>query len=197
MTLIWCAECREHVKAPSPPVGEGWDEGSNLRQRLVPSPKPSPTGGEGSRRGIPLYTVGGLIFFITIESVLGWCALREHWDNNHAWDRIVAWNSRDTWALKNLADKQQNPCQESLSLYAQAVQDAPEQLYFREAYGQALETCRQNDYLHQAFEQYTAAYALAPHRALDALAIGRLLFIHGQIPEALTWFENCLLYTSP
>jgi hypothetical protein len=77
-----------------------------------------------------------------------------------------------------------------MALYAQAVAHAPEQVYFREAYGRVLEACHQNGGLQNALTQYQAAYALAPSRAINALSIGRILFIHGNINQALVWFET-------
>lgn len=138
----------------------------------------------------PMTARASLILFISLEAILGWSALRDHWAKHGEWARVVRWNSHDAWALKNLADQQPNPCKEGLPLYARAVAKAPDQLDFREAYGHMLEACRQNDYLDDALTQYEAAYTLAPSRAIDALAIGRILFIHGNVAEALAWFEN-------
>jgi O-antigen ligase len=136
------------------------------------------------------YAIATILLFSCITAALGWSALRDHWKNNQQGDRIVRWNPHDSLALKNWADQMRNPCQDGLPLYQQAVKETPDQVEWREAYGHILEACRQNDYLRNALEQYHAAYRLAPHRAINALAMGRIFYIHGNVGEALSWFEN-------
>ena len=128
---------------------------------------------------------GGLALLVVI---LGGLAVREHLARQDRWMAIVTLQPYDATAWKNAADRQPT-LGEALPGYAHAVQWVPHQIYFREAFARALEASRQPEALRQAVVQYTAALSLAPHRAVDALALGRLSLLGGEPQKALSYFE--------
>ncbi len=143
-----------------------------------------------SRAAGSLARASVLILVVSTVFILGWSALREYWAGHQRWDQIVRWNPADSGAWASLAEQQNDTCARGLRYYANAVESSPQQLYFREKYAYRLEACRQDDYLRKSFEQYHAAYALSPYRAVNLLAMGRILYISGSIKASMQWFEG-------
>jgi tetratricopeptide (TPR) repeat protein len=131
---------------------------------------------------------------ITI-SVIGisaaWCAVREQLTRTGRWDLIVRVNPRDASAWKEWADHEKNQ-DRALERYAHSVEAAPENPYFHESLGMALEASHRPENCLLALKEYLKVMQLSPHRAFDALAIGRLLFLMGEPSHACEWFKNAL-----
>jgi tetratricopeptide (TPR) repeat protein len=122
---------------------------------------------------------------------LGWCAVRDRWAQADRWDLILRWDPLDANAWKQWAERQSDF---SLMLQgcARSVALAPEQPYYRETYALALEASRRPENYQRALEEYVTALHYAPHRAQNALAIGRILFLGKQPNQALPWFKRAL-----
>jgi tetratricopeptide (TPR) repeat protein len=111
------------------------------------------------------------------------------WAAQNQWDRIVQWNSTDGAAWKELA-YQQPVAANAIPYLAEAVQHSPRQVYLREAYARALEQSSRPEDLTQARKEYAAAIELAPHRASNVQALGRLCYREKDIATALAWFKE-------
>ena len=120
---------------------------------------------------------------------MGWCALRQHWELQNKWENIIHWNPRDATAWRNWANQQTD---ESRVLYGlnRAVNLVPAQVFFHEAFANALEGSRHPEYLSQAVKEYARALDCSPSRAIDALAIGRNLYKMGEYSLAIEWFQK-------
>jgi len=121
----------------------------------------------------------------------GWCALRAFWTEHGRSDLIVHVNPADASAWKDLADREPD-LDRALIYYARAASVVPGNLYFHEALGRALEASRRPDNEPRALTEYLQVLDLAPGRALDALAVGRVLFTGAEPVKACEWFKNAL-----
>ncbi len=70
-----------------------------------------------------------------------------------------------------------------------SVQRSPQNVYVREAFARALEATHEPARLPLALEHYRTAVHLAPNRAMNVLAVGRVLFLQNHIPEAMEAFR--------
>lgn len=116
-------------------------------------------------------------------------ALRGSFQMHDRWDRLVRLWPSDASAWHALGLAQKNP-RAAASYHAQAVQLSPAQLYYREAWGVSLEATGDRNAIPLALQNYLEASVLAPGRATNALAVGRLLYREGDALAALPWFEK-------
>jgi len=153
-------------------------------ETLPPSaPKRSPrTISFGSLLGI-------LLVFVSTEGLLVYSAFRSVWASNGEWEQILKWNPYDASAWKARGD-QLPISSEAVNAYVHAVTLCPAQPYFHESLAFALEHSPHPNDLRQAAEQYQIAFQLAPKRANNALAIGRLFYRQGNYTGSLVWFDQ-------
>jgi len=126
-----------------------------------------------------------------VAVALGWYAVRDHWAARGRWDHVVRSQPFDASAWNNWANAQHDVNQ-ALDGYRRAAALVPSQAYFRESFGRALEATRSPENYTLALAQYKAALREAPNRAINALAIGRILYLQDKPADALEWFKKAL-----
>jgi len=138
----------------------------------------------GARTAI---TKAGLFLFLGFLSLSSaWCGVRSYWASHQAWDRIVSWNSADGEAWHEFA--YQITDQKLAVFYHQrAVQESPNQPFYVEALARALESGSDPKVLPQTLEMYLRAINLAPKRAINYLAVTRILWRAREYGNALQW----------
>jgi O-antigen ligase len=151
-------------------------------EKDVPLPAPTPAA------IVRIQYYGWGVLFSAAFIYLCWTGVRSHWAAEGRWDPIVRWNTADGEAWKNLALNQDRPA-DSIPNFQKALKHMPYDIYTREDYAIALEQQATRDSEVEALHQYAAALDLAPHRAVDALAIGRILFKRNQAAQAREWFK--------
>ncbi|OGR90243.1 MAG: hypothetical protein A2992_07990 [Elusimicrobia bacterium RIFCSPLOWO2_01_FULL_59_12] len=77
-------------------------------------------------------------------------------------------------------------------MLARAVRLHPHDVYLRETYAAALESSPNSEDAIRALQEYQTALLLAPNRAINALAVGRLLYRERDPVVALPWFKKAL-----
>jgi O-antigen ligase len=126
-----------------------------------------------------------------IALLILWIGVRDVWAHQQRWDRITRVNPSDANAWRHIA-LESSALDRSLDAASQAVRWAPNTVYDQELLAQRLEAMLQRETSAASLEHYHLALLLAPTRATDALAIGRLLFKEGGAALALPWFERAL-----
>ncbi|MFA5974746.1 MAG: O-antigen ligase family protein [Elusimicrobiota bacterium] len=137
----------------------------------------------------PTPVAGLCLVSVCLWGLLGSLALRDHWAQNQRWDRLARWEPWDAEAWHQLSLQQQD-AGSAVAFHKKSVRLSPWQLYYRESFGRALEATQRLDDLPQALSQYHTALQLAPGRATNALALGRIHFRMGDPSAALSWFER-------
>jgi O-antigen ligase len=141
-----------------------------------------------SQRSRSWLQMGWISLAISLWGLLGWQALRDHWANQGRWERIVRFSPNDAEGWKQMAAKQAN-VEGALPLLRKAVSLNPEDVYVRETYATALEQAGGEENVALAEQEYLAARQLAPGRAVDALALGRIAYLRHDWTQALEWFR--------
>lgn len=136
-----------------------------------------------------LIRAGYLLISLVLIFASALCALRHRWASQGKWDTVCQWLPKDAEAWHEWSKQQSNP--EKVLLGArQAVLWSPSMVFYRESLGRVLEATRNYP---EAVEEYKTALQLAPGRAINALAIGRILFINNNPTAALEWFKQARL----
>jgi hypothetical protein len=131
-------------------------------------------------------TVYGML--VLCAGLAGWFGLRQRWADQGRWDQIVRWSPYDAEALKEIAFSKPD-LGERLTYLQKASAASPSDIYLLEHLATALENYPEKAHYERAIEVYTRVLSLAPSRATDALALGRLLFRERHFPAALLWFQ--------
>jgi tetratricopeptide (TPR) repeat protein len=152
-----------------------------------PLPKPVLSRNDSKR----FLTWGLSILLLSTISILGRCAIRHEWILQKRWTTLIRWDSRDAEAWIGWAGSQ-SELRYVIAGRTQAVMLAPEDPYYREMLAAALEATHQREAYALALEHYQTALILAPFRAPNALAIGRIWVVLGQPHKALPWFQKAL-----
>jgi tetratricopeptide (TPR) repeat protein len=128
----------------------------------------------------------GLIGLLTI-----WCGIRSQWASQQQWDRILKWDKNDAEAWHELATHMKTK-QDMLICHRKAVELSPFEPYYIEALARTLESFPRKTYIPDAMQTYINALQLAPTRAIDDLAVARLLWRIGEAGDALEWTKKAL-----
>jgi O-antigen ligase len=129
--------------------------------------------------------------FLLLFVASGWFVIRDHYASEGHWEKILRINPYDASAWTGWAD-QQRDLQLAITGYSRAVGLVPDEVYFHEYLGLALEASRLRSNYTAAIQEYLAGLELAPNRAPDALAIGRILYILNEPQNAMVWFKRAL-----
>jgi len=122
-------------------------------------------------------------------SLSGYFFISSIWSGRGQWKQIVHLNPYDGEAWHQLGSQEMDSS-ERIEAQRQAVHRSPYNLYFREALAAELESSGLESNYPLALQQYLQALVLCPTRAVDALAVGRLLLRAGDPLTALAWFEK-------
>ncbi len=120
---------------------------------------------------------------------LFWIGIRSVWSSRADWHWIVAFNPTDAQAWHELGFSNTDPLS-SVKYARNAARWGPNQLYYHEAYATALEISGDPKNMAAALKELLRAIQLSPSRAVDYLAVGRLLFRSTKPSLALPWFER-------
>lgn len=152
--------------------------------------------GEHRETDVPLEVQEPLRMTYRLLAFLGvlfscWFALRGSWQMHDRWDKLVKLWRGDAAAWHAAGFTRTDPRQ-AATMQLQAVRLSPAQPYYREAFAMTLEATGDEKMLPLAFGNYQAALTLAPYRAINMLALGRLLYRRGDAKGAQTWFDRAL-----
>ena len=120
-----------------------------------------------------------------------WCGARAWWATQGQWDQILRWDPRDAEAWHELAPATRN-AEDALFCQRKAVEQSPFNLYYAEALARTLESFPGKEHLSEALTTYFMANRLAPTRAINDLAIARLLWRNREPARTFAWAENAL-----
>lgn len=112
-----------------------------------------------------------------------------YWSAQKDWKQLIAINPHNAEAWHQLGNQEVDNS-ERIEAQRHAVRQAPYNLYYREGLATELESSGLEANYPMALQQYQQAVILCPTRAVDALALGRLLLRAGDPQAALVWFEK-------
>ncbi len=114
--------------------------------------------------------------------------LRDRWMKAGDWPLILRWNKTDAEAWQQWGYAQASS-QEALVCFSHAARLVPRNPYYHESLARALEATGKTDNCDLAKTHYVQALQYAPSRAINALALGRLMYNGHRFKEAMEWFK--------
>ncbi len=158
---------------------------SSLREPVDPELSTPP---QDYAKGVParLLIYMGLVGLLTL-----WYGIRTRWASQERYDRILKWDKKDAEAWHELAQYMKSR-EEMLFCHRKAVELSPFEPYYVEALARTLESFPGRDYVPEALQAYMTAIHLAPTRAVNDLAVARLLWRSGEVAHTLEWSEKAL-----
>lgn len=158
--------------------------------RLSRSPQESASPGNGKQLSYQYARMSFSLITGCLLGSLGYSAARSHWLKQGHWQRVLSFDQRDAAAWSGVGSEVSGS--HAAKAYARAIQSSPRNPYYRESFGRILESSPFAADHQQAKQQYQHALRLAPHRAINALGIGRIEFRSKHYQDALEWFKYAL-----